>query len=137
MSIYYLMNSFHNISSWLWQTNLKKNPPIILILLFTGKCLIFKFDIAGKQMKVNIFSSFLKYRKVVDEQRRGRNRSDYRFERCLVKMVNSGQTGSSQERKMVENLWLYNMLRKNSYGCLCWLILKFIWFFFGCLFRNL
>lgn len=55
-------------------------------------------------MKVNTFSSFLKYRKVVDEQRRGRNRSDYRFETCLVKMVHSGQTGSSQERKMVENL---------------------------------
>ncbi|XP_065923515.1 cadherin-23 [Magallana gigas] len=42
--------------------------------------------------------------KVVDEHRRGRNRSDYRFETCLVKMVNSGQTGSLQERKMVENL---------------------------------
>lgn len=91
----------------------------------------------ASKWKQTFFLLFLKYRKVVDEQRRGRNRSDYRFETCLVKMVNSGQTGSSQERKMVENLWLYNMLRKNSYGCLCWLILKFIWFFFGCLFRNL
>lgn len=82
-----------------------KNPtnyPNIVIYMEMFNLL--KFDIAGKEMKVNIFSSFLKYRKVVDEQRRGRNRSDYRFERCLVKMVNSGQTGSLQERKMVENL---------------------------------
>lgn len=62
------------------------------------------FDLILQARKVNIFFSFLKYRKVVDEQRRGRNRCDHRFERCLVKIINSDQTGFLQERKIVDNM---------------------------------
>lgn len=90
---------------------LKKSSNLI-IFLHRGKCSLFLIWYCKQENVIkHFFFSFLKYRKVVDEQRRGRNRCDHRFERCLVKIINSDQTGFLQERKILDNMWFCSICR--------------------------
>lgn len=110
-NIYLLLGEFIPHYLILTVTNKFEKKPNILIFLYRWKCSFFLIWYC-KQENVSNFFSFLKYRKVVDEQRRGRNRSNYRFERCLVKIINSDQKGFLQERKIVENMWLCSICGK-------------------------